>query len=118
MDQFKLHSTCNDKRLQDYGFRKQKNNYILAIPLYMYNAQPVIEARFLISLEDSYIHCDIIDTNSDTIYAAFYDNEYSNPEDNRVLKITKSNLNKNIQLMVNAKIILCKRKKNEKNSKI
>lgn len=75
------------------------------LPLYMYKEHPVIEAKFTISLEEQYIHYDIINSDLDSIYAAFYDSEYSNANENKVLKIVKKNLNKIIRSMELANII-------------
>lgn len=110
MEHIKLHKKCDSKKLIDYGFKKRKykeeNTYTLTVPLYMYKNITVIEAQFVVFLTEGYIVYDIIDSNSSTLYSAFYDRKYSNPEKNVVLKLVRNNLNAKLQSMKESKIIL------------
>lgn len=109
MDQVKLHKECNSNRLIEYGFRKRKHkgniNHSLSVPLYMYKGIPVIEAQFIVFQSDKYIGYDIINSSSHCLYSAFYNREYSNPNENNVLREIKKNLNEELQSMKKAMII-------------
>lgn len=109
MNQIKLHKYCNEKKLIDYGFKrikyKEDINYILSIPLYMYKNIPVIEVKFIVFQTDRYIAYEIIQSGLNSIYSAFYNREYSNPNENNVLKEIKKNLNKELQSMKKSMII-------------
>lgn len=50
----------------------------------MYKNTPVIEAQFSLSQSNGYIGYDIINSGYDTLYTAFYNREYSNPNENNV----------------------------------
>lgn len=109
MDQIRLHKNCNSKSLINYGFRKRKYkgniNYTLSIPLYVYKNIPVIEAQFIVFQSDNYIGYDIINSGTNTLYSAFYNRKYSNPNENNVLREVKNNLNKEIISLKKSMII-------------
>lgn len=102
---FKLNKKCNNKILLDYGFKKYRNLYIITIPLYSYGVHTVIQSRFTVSLEEDFICYDVINALYDSTYASFYDNEYSNPKENIVLKTVKNNFRKELELMKRKNII-------------
>lgn len=96
MKELKLHKSCSDMRLLKYGFTKRNGNcYKLNLPLYKYEDAPVIILFVITSLKDNYIGYDVIDCNSDTLYAAFYDQEYH--KNNKVLQ----NVNKKLDSIFN-----------------
>jgi len=96
MKELKLHKSCSDMRLLKYGFAKRHSNcYKLNLPLYKYEDAPVIILSVITSLKDNYIGYDVIDCNSDTLYAAFYDQEYH--KNNKVLQ----NVNKKLDSIFN-----------------
>lgn len=110
MDHIKLHKDCDDKKLINYGFRKRRYRgetiYGLSVPLYTYKGRTVIEVQFAVFQADKYMGYDIVVSNSNTLYSAFYDREYSNPDKNIVLKHVRKNLNTKLQSMKKSKIIL------------
>ncbi len=109
MDQIKLHKDCDYKRLEDYGFikRKYKGNitYALSVPLYLYKNIPVVEAQFVIFQSDNYVGYDVVNTGTNTLYSAFYNREYSNSNENNVLREVKNNLNKELKSLKKSMII-------------
>lgn len=109
MDQIKLHKDCDDKRVEDYGFRKRKYkgniNYTLSVPLYFYKNIPVVEAQFIIFQSDSYVGYDVVNTGTNTLYSAFYNRGYSNPNENNVLQEVKNNINKELKFLKKSMII-------------
>lgn len=77
MKQLKLSNKCNHEILINYGFRKYGMNYKMFIPLYQKNGETLIELEILISSVDSYIGYDVVDKCNDTLYTAYYDQEYA-----------------------------------------
>lgn len=47
------------------------------IPLYQKNNETLIELEILISFIDNYIGYDVVDKCNDTLYTAYYDQEYA-----------------------------------------
>lgn len=108
MDQIKLHKNCNIEKLIDYGFRKRKSKevvYTKIVPLYKYKGTPVIEAQFAAFVNHGYIGYDILDSCSGNLYSVYYDREWSNSNENNVLRTVKDSLNKEFQSMKNVGII-------------
>ena len=108
MDQVRLHKNCNIGNLIDYGFKRRKSKeivYTRTIPLYKYNGKSVIEVQFAAFMTYGYIGYDIVDSCSGNLYSAYYDREWSNSNENNVLKTVRDNLNEELRAMKNAGII-------------
>lgn len=75
------------------------------VPVYTYKDIVVIEAKFLAVPEERYISYDVIDSNTNLLYTAFYDRKYSNPNDNKVLAKVIDKINRELKLMKEANII-------------
>lgn len=88
MKQLALNKKCSPNILTEYGFKKYGMNYKKFIPLYQKKNETLIELEILISLEGNYIGYDVIDTCNDTLYTAFYDQEYA-PESIVLNKVKK-----------------------------
>ena len=105
MKELKLHKSCSDVRLLKYGFTKRHGNYYkLNLPLYRYENSPVIILSVITSLKDDYIGYDVIDCNSDTLYAAFYDDQEYH-KNNKVLQNVNKKLDSIFNEMKTRKII-------------
>lgn len=100
-----LNKHCKIKNLLEYGFRKNKKYYELIKPIYINNNCPVISVKFIISLDDSFIDYDVINNNSGELYTHFYNREYGNQKQNKVLKIIINELNKILKEMKSRNII-------------
>lgn len=108
MDQVRLHKNCNIGDLIDYGFKRRKSKeivYTRMIPLYKYNGKVVIEGQFAAFMTHGYIGYDIVDSCSGNLYSAYYDREWSNSNENNVLKTVRDNLNEEFRTMKKAGII-------------
>ena len=103
MKELKLHKECSDMRLLKYGFVKHGNYYKLNLPLYKYEEKSIIILSLIVSIKDNYIAYDVIDCNSDMLYAAYYDQEYH--KNNKVLQIVNKKLDSIINEMKIRKII-------------
>lgn len=91
-----------------YGFRKRKSKEIIYdknIPLYKYKDKTVIEAQFAAFVSYGYIGYDIVNFCSGNLYSVFYDREWSNSNENNVLRIVRKNLNEELHNMKNVGII-------------
>ena len=77
MRQLKLSKKCSHNTLINFGFKKYGMNYKMFIPLYQKNNETLIELEILISSVDSYIGYDVVDKCNDTLYTAYYDQEYA-----------------------------------------
>lgn len=77
MRQLKLSKKCSHDTLINFGFKKYGMNYKMFIPLYQKNNETLIELEILISSVDSYIGYDVVDKCNDTLYTAYYDQEYA-----------------------------------------
>lgn len=77
MKQLKLSKKCSHNTLINFGFKKYGMNYKMFIPLYQKNNETLIELEILISSVDSYIGYDVVDKCNDTLYTAYYDQEYA-----------------------------------------
>ena len=77
MKQLKLSNKCSHDTLINFGFKKYGMNYKMFIPLYQKNNETLIELEMLVSSVDSYIGYDVVDKCNDTLYTAYYDQEYA-----------------------------------------
>lgn len=77
MKQLKLSKKCSHDALINFGFKKYGMNYKMFIPLYQKNNETLIELEILISFIDNYIGYDVVDKCNDTLYTAYYDQEYA-----------------------------------------
>lgn len=77
MRQLKLSKKCSHDTLINFGFKKYGMNYKMFIPLYQKNGETLIELEILISFIDNYIGYDVVDKCNDTLYTAYYDQEYA-----------------------------------------
>lgn len=77
MRQLKLSKKCSHDTLINFGFKKYGMNYKMFIPLYQKNNETLIELEILISFIDNYIGYDVVDKCNDTLYTAYYDQEYA-----------------------------------------
>lgn len=87
----KLSQRCNQKNLSKFGFKQYGSNFKNIFPLFIHNGETLIQAEFLVSLQDNYIGYDIIDVCNDTLYLPYYDTSFSN--NNIVLEKVKKNFN-------------------------
>lgn len=104
MDRFKLTNECSVSDLISYGFKKVGADYKMSVPLYTYNKQPVIVGVLHVDFLDEYLRIEIRNS-SGSLYGAYYDREFSNPNKNRVLKIVNGKINAEIKKMRDKKII-------------
>ena len=77
MRQLKLSKKCSHDTLINFGFKKYGMNYKMFIPLYQKNNEALIELEMLVSFIDNYIGYDVVDKCNDTLYTAYYDQEYA-----------------------------------------
>lgn len=94
MKQLKLNKKCTTDKLESFGFKKYGTNYKMFVPLYKNKDtdETLIEAEILISLTENYVGYDVLDVCNNTLYAAFYNKEFS--YNNIVLNIVLSNMAK------------------------
>lgn len=103
MRTLKLSQRCNQKNLSKFGFKQYGNNFKNVFPLFIHNGETLIQAEFLVSLQDNYIGYDIIDVCNDTLYLPYYDTSFSN--NNLVLEKVTKNLNEVIRNFAQKNII-------------
>ena len=103
MRQLKLSKKCSHDTLINFGFKKYGMNYKMFVPLYQKNGETLIELEMLVSSVDHYIGYDVIDKCNDTLYTAYYDQEYAVKSD--VLNCVVEKVNKTLIDMADKNII-------------
>lgn len=100
-----LNSVCTKKDLLDYGFKKYgTGSYRLLVPLYDNSGRTMIYGSFEIEEFDDYIRFEVV-TESQSLYSAFYDQTFSNPQKNYVLKNVMQNLENELHNLYVNKIV-------------
>lgn len=100
-----LNSTCTNKDLLDHGFKKYgTGNYRLLVPLYDNSGRTIIYGSFEIEEFDDYIRFEVV-TENKSLYSAFYDQTFSNPQKNYVLKKVIKNLENELHSLYVNKIV-------------
>ena len=100
-----LNSTCTNKDLLDHGFKKYgTGNYRLLVPLYDNSGRTIIYGSFEIEEFDDYIRFEVVKENK-SLYSAFYDQTFSNPQKNYVLKKVIKNLENELHSLYVNKIV-------------
>lgn len=105
MNKFQLNRECSISDLTGYGFKKVGTGYKLSVPLYTYNKQSVISAIFNADFLDEHMRVDIRNS-SGSLYGAYYDREFSNPDKNSVLATAIRKLEKEVQSLYSKNIII------------